>query len=284
MPLTIGHSPDPDDTFMWWPLQGAIDTSPFRFVAVSQDIEALNRRAVESADLDVTAMSFHTYAHAHGRYALTSCGASVGDGYGPCVIARGGRGRDWLSTPGLTFAVPGERTSAFLALRLLLGRPFRFVAMPFREVIPAVARGDADAGVLIHEAQLTFEAESLGLVVDLGAWWKERTGLPLPLGANALRRDLDQRFGPGSASRVAAILRRSIEHALGAVPAGVEHAAASAPGVPRETTARFISMYVNDLTVDLGDRGLAAVRRLLREGAQAGLCPDAGEIDVVRAG
>ena len=268
--LTIGHSPDPDDAFMWWPLDGVIDTGRFRFRAVPEDIETLNRRAVEVGDLDITAISMHTYASVHDRYALTSSGASVGDGFGPKIVARQGHDRAWLKTPGLTIAIPGERTTAYLAARLCIGRAFGFVVMPFETIMGAVADGSVDAGVIIHEGQLTYGESGLSLIADLGAWWKERTGMPLPLGANAVRRDLDGRFGAGTMREVSGILGRSIGHALAHRAEGVAHAGRFARGLPDETTDEFISMYVNELTVDLGELG-----------AGAGLCPDPGVIDLV---
>lgn len=266
---------------MWWPLEGAIDTGRFLFRAVPEDIETLNRRAVEAGDLDITAISMHAYASVHDRYALTACGASVGDGFGPKIIAREPHDRDWLRTPGLTIAIPGERTTACLAARLCLGRPFEFVVAPFETIMDEVARGAVDAGVVIHEGQLTYGDAGLSLVADLGQWWKERTGLPLPLGANAVRRDLDDRFGGGTMREVAETLGRSIAHALAHRGEGVAYARGFARGLPLETTDEFISMYVNDLTVDLGERGARAVERLLRDGAAAGLCPDPGAIDLV---
>lgn len=279
--LTLGHSPDPDDAFMWWPLDGAIDTGRFRFRAVPEDIESLNQRAVERADLDITAISMHTYALVHERYALTSAGASVGDGFGPKIVSKDPHDRDWLKSPGLTIAIPGERTTAYLATRLCIGQPFDFVAMPFETIMDAVANGKVDAGVIIHEGQLTYHESGLSLIADLGAWWKERTGLPLPLGANAIRRDLDDRYGPGAMREVAAILSRSIEHALSHRDEGVAYARQFARGLPESITDEFISMYVNDLTIDLGDLGARAVERLLNDGAKAGLCPDPGKIDLV---
>jgi 1,4-dihydroxy-6-naphthoate synthase len=279
--LTIGHSPDPDDAFMWWPLDGVIDTGRFRFRAVPEDIETLNRRAVEAGDLDITAISMHTYASVRGRYALTSSGASVGDGFGPKIVARRPHERGWLRTPGLTIAIPGERTTAYLASRLCIGRAFGFVSMPFETIMDAVADGSVDAGVVIHEGQLTYGGSGLSLIADLGAWWKERTGLPLPLGANAIRRDLDERFGVGTMRELSGILSRSIRHALAHRDEGVAHARRFARGLPAATTDEFISMYVNRLTVDLGELGARAVERLLSDGAAAGLCPAPGAIDLV---
>lgn len=279
--LTIGHSPDPDDAFMWWPLEGAIDTGRFRYQAVPEDIETLNRRAVEQGDLDITAISMHTYAAVSDRYALTSSGASVGDGFGPKIVARESHDREWLRTPGLTIAIPGERTTAYLATRLCVGQPFEFVAMPFETIMDAVQDGAVDAGVIIHEGQLTYSDAGLTLIADLGAWWKERTGMPLPLGANSIRRDLDDRFGEGTLREVAGTLSRSIAYALEHRDEGVAYAGQFARGLPEATTDEFISMYVNELTIDLGEIGANAVERLLRDGAAAGLCPDPGPIDLV---
>lgn len=313
--LTIGHSPDPDDAFMWWPLgdvaTGApptIDTGPFRFRAEADDIERLNRRAIDRGDLDITACSMHAYPYVRERYALTTCGASMGIGYGPRVVALPGtvelrsgmapidarelppdslarsiaRSCAWLADPETVVAVPGERTTAFLVLRLMLGRPFRFVAMPFETIVGAVQRGEVNAGLVIHEAQITFDEAGLASVVDLGAWWRAATSLPLPLGANAIRRDLDTRFGPGTGARVTGVLRRSIEHAMAAGDRGLDHALAFAqPGTSRAKAERFIGMYVNELTIDAGARGEVAIRELLTRAFEAGLAPDPGEVALV---
>lgn len=283
--LSIGHSPDPDDAFMWWPLGGdgmtpEIDTGRFSFTPVPADIEALNRRAVEEGDLDVTALSFHAFASAADRYALTACGASMGDGYGPKVVTRaeGAVGMEELVRPGMRIAVPGTRTTAFLALQMLMlercGSAERFdpVAMPFHEIVGAVAGGRVDAGVVIHEAQLTYADAGLALAVDLGAWWTTRTGLPLPLGANAVRRDLDARFGAGTCVELAGVLRRSIEHAMGQRERGLAHAQGFAQaGTTGAHVDAFVSMYVNGMTIDAGPRGEAAVCRFFEEAGAAGL-------------
>lgn len=311
--LTLGHSPDPDDAFMWWPLGDVdndipptIDTGPFRFRPVAADIEVLNRRAIDAADLDVTACSMHTYPYVHHDYALTSCGASMGLGYGPRVVALpqtiAARARhalkldvpqdsladsivesvSWLADPEVTIAVPGERTTAFLVLRLMLGRPFRYVAMPFERIVAAVVAGDVDAGLVIHEAQITFDDAGLGSVVDLGAWWQAATSLPLPLGANAIKRDLDRRFGEQTSRNLTTVLKRSIEHALASMDHAVTHALAFAqPGTSRANAERFIGMYVNDLTIDAGARGEVAIRELLTRAFRAGLAPDPGDVDLV---
>lgn len=311
--LTLAHSPDADDVFMWWPLTGKIDprdrdkrgvavpvtpplldTGRFRFLAVPADIEVLNRRAVETGDLDITAISMNTYPYVKDRYALTSCGASVGDGYGPKLVCRAEslrplgqeaalarlRGGEW------SLAIPGKRTTAFLVLRLMLGTDaLRTSEMAFDRVIMSVARGEQDAGLVIHDAQLTFAAAGLAQLSDLGAWWKTSTGgLPLPLGANAIRRDLEQRFGPGTLREVAGLLEQSVRVSLGHRQESLDYAAAFAPGTTPAEVDRYIDMYVTPLTVDAGERGLNAIRRLLGDGATAGLCPDPGTIELVRRG
>jgi len=187
--LTIGHSPDPDDAFMWWPLgdagkdiHPAIDTGRFRFHPVAEDIEKLNRRAIDTGDLDITACSMHAYAHIAGRYALTACGASMGDGYGPKVVAKDPHPIAWLGEPGVRIAIPGRRTTAFLTLRLMVGRDVETVEAPFERIIELVASGEVDAGVVIHEAQLTYADQGLSLIADLGSWWTGEPGLPSPEG------------------------------------------------------------------------------------------------------
>lgn len=311
--LTLAHSPDPDDVFMWWPITGkiepdgspaagdagrpVIDTGRFRYRAVPADIEVLNRRAADRGDLEITALSFRAYADVQDRYVLTACGSSFGDGYGPKVIAKGELKVADLSRPGVRIAVPGRRTTAFLALGLLLGPEImrdaaRFIEVPFEQVIPTVAQGRADAGVVIHEGQVTFADAGLRLVVDLGEWWKRTAGLPLPLGANAIRRDLDERYGPGSLADVARTLRRSIDHAVARRAESVEYTvpfalanmdrAGDAPSRPLlERVDRYISMYVNSWTIDMGDAGREAVRRILGAGADAGLCPRVAEVATV---
>ena len=311
--LTLAHSPDADDAFMWWPITGKIDarayaaqyggaesvsttamlsppvldTGRFRFVAVPSDIQKLNERAMSRADLDITAISMHALAHVADRYALTRCGASMGDGYGPKVVMRptsksGEAILDEVRAGRARVAVPGRQTTAFLTFSLMLGTT-RFEATPmgFEHVIPAVARGDADLGIVIHDGQLTFAQQGLVQLVDLGAWWHAHTGgYPLPLGANAVRRDLDERFGTGTTAELLPLLRRSIEHANRHWTESIDYAAAFAPEASREQTERFVRMYVNDLTIDMGERGVSSVRRLLAEGARAGFCPDASGLVV----
>lgn len=309
--LTLGHSPDPDDAFMWWPITGMIDpsdparvvtppeieTGRFCYRAVPADIESLNRRAAAGGDLDITAMSVHAYPHVRDAYALTACGHSMGEGYGPKLVVREDSpirtvvGAFARGVNGPAVAVPGARTTAFLALSLLVMDSFAYVEMPFDRIIGAVAEGRVAMGLIIHEGQLTYADSGLREVVDLGAWWGERTGLPLPLGANAVKRDLDQRFGPCTMREVAAVLKRSIEHAMEHRARSIGYAMGFAEmnlgkggsgGISLERVSRFVDMYVNDLTLDAGQRGEEAIRRLLREGAGAGLCPGVGKVALVR--
>ncbi len=287
--LTIGHSPDPDDAFMWWPLgstdpdhpsKPTIDTGRFRFRPVAADIEALNQRALDQGDLDITAISFHAAVHASDRYGVTSCGASIGDGYGPKLVAKDAGLRIGPTT---RIALPGERTTAFLLTSLMIPGGFEPVFMPFETIAEAVLEGRVDAGVVIHEAQLTYADQGLALVADLGGWWHQETGLPTPLGANALRLDLDERHGPGTLEAVTTVLARSIAHALEQRDKGVEYAMGFAqPGTSREQADTFIGMYVNDLTVDMGPRGAEALTRLTAAGQESGLLPAASPVRVVR--
>ena len=277
--LRLGHSPDPDDAFMWWPLleldgrPAAVSSPRFRFEAVPADIEALNRRAAAGGDLlEISAFSCATYARIAARYALTACGSSVGDGYGPKVVARAARTADSLR--GAHVAIPGEGTTAFLVTSLLVGPgSFRATAVPFKEIPHRVAAGEFDAGVVIHEGQLTFERDGLVLVEDLGRWWKARTGLPLPLGANGVLRDLDARHGPGTMAEVAALLERSIRHALDHREESIRYAMGFADGMTTELADRFVGMYVNHWTLDFGPTGRRAVSAILGAAADAGLLP-----------
>lgn len=293
--LTLAHSPDPDDVFMWWPLGSpdtppVVDTEGLRFQPLPEDIQVLNRRAIEQGDLDITAISIHAYPHVRGHYRLTSCAGSFGDSYGPKLVARAGAtpsGADpagWMRERDPLVAVPGRHTTAFLALTLLLGRPFRFVEMRFDAIGPAVARGEADAGLLIHDAQLTYAAEGLAELADLGAWWRRERNLPLPLGGNVVRRDLDQRHGPGTTTRVARVLYRSIRHAMDHLREGVRRISPLYPTLSEPTLIRYLGMYVNDLTLDPGPDARRAIETLLGEGRERGLCPDPGPIDLLECG
>lgn len=302
--LTLGHSPDPDDVFMWWPITGMVDprdhsrvTRPpeidaghFSFRALPDDIDVLNRRAAERGDLDITALSINAYAHVRHRYALTTCGSSMGFGYGPKLVVRADSALTGdnlvarMRAGDLRVAVPGVRTTAFLAFSLIVGGPITATELPFDRILTAVSSGEADLGLLIHQAQLTFSQLGLRQVADVGQWWLARTGLPLPLGGNAVRRDLDQRFGAGTCREVAATLLASIRHALAHRDESLRYAMSFAPEIDRAQADRYIDMYVNDLTLDARPQGLEAVRRLLFESHRAGLGPDPGRIDMVEPG
>jgi 1,4-dihydroxy-6-naphthoate synthase len=267
--LHLAHSPDSDDAFMFWALgAGKIDTGERRYVHELADIESLNRRA-QSGELEITAVSFHAYAYLHERYALLPHGCSMGDGYGPRLVATSPlRGAVREALAGKLVAIPGERTTANLALRLL--RPdVRTTIVPFDRIEDAVLAGKADIGLLIHEGQLTYADRGLHLWQDLGAWFKERTGLPLPLGGNVVRKDLGEEL----VGQVSRDLRASIVYALAHRSAALEHAQQYARGLDAARTDAFVGMYVNDYTVDYGLTGRAAVRRLLEDGHRAGIIP-----------
>ena len=254
---------------------GHVDTAGFEIEQVLEDIESLNRRAL-GGELEVSAVSIHAYPYLAGRYALMHCGASMGDGYGPCVVAASPLSPADLGSG--TIAVPGTLTSAFLALRLYLGREFRFEVVPFDRIPEAVLDRRVDAGLIIHESQVTYRAEGLELVVDLGAWWAERTGgLPLPLGGNVVRRDL----GPRVASDLTRILAASIDYGLTHRPAALRYALGFGRGLDEALADRFVGMYVNDLTRDYGERGREAIRRFLAEGSAAGIVPPVPSIEFV---
>ena len=264
--IRLGHSPDPDDAFMWYALaRNRIETRGFRFQHVIEDIEHLNRRAV-AGELEVTALSIHAYAHVSARYVLLPHGASMGDGYGPLVVSRTPLSPQEL--PGKTVAIPGRLTSALLALRLFQPR-VRTVEMPFHRIPEAVARGEAEAGLLIHEAQLTYPSLGLHRVVDLGAWWKQTTGLPLPLGGNAVRRDL----GRETIARLSPVLKASIAYGLHHRAEALAYALQYARGLDRDTADRFVGLYVNRYTLDYGPEGREAIRVFLDRAFQAGLLP-----------
>jgi 1,4-dihydroxy-6-naphthoate synthase len=267
--LVLAHSPDSDDAFMFYGLRAnAVDTEGVSYVHTLADIETLNRRAL-SGELAITAVSFHAYAYLADRYLLLPHGASFGDGYGPCVVARADSGpRTLADLAGERVAIPGTLTSAALALALY-ARGAAPVVVPFDRVGAAVDAGEVAAGVVIHEGQLTWKDEGFHLVADLGAVWKEETGLPLPLGGNAVRRDL----GPELIGRVSRALGRSIAYALDHRDAALTDAMRFARGLPREKADRFVGMYVNDWTRSYGARGREAVRLFLARGHEAGILP-----------
>jgi 1,4-dihydroxy-6-naphthoate synthase len=263
--ITVGHSPDPDDAFMFYALaHDKIDTGNLQFRHELQDIETLNRRALRG-ELDVTAVSIHAYAQLLDKYALLPSGCSMGDRYGPMVVARRPMKIDELRN--VRIAVPGTLTTAFLALRLLLPDGFEYGVIPFDEIIGAVAAGRFDAGLIIHEGQLTFQNQGLHLIVDLGVWWQERTGLPLPLGGNVVRRDL----GPDVIRQISRLLKESIRYGLDHRDAALAYALKYARDMDKSLADRFVGMYVNEWTLDYGPRGREAVRRLLDEGHRAGV-------------
>jgi 1,4-dihydroxy-6-naphthoate synthase len=288
MPQTIhvAHSPDSDDAFMFYALaEGKIDTGDLRYVHELADIESLNRRALKG-DLEVTAVSIHAYAFLTDRYALLNSGSSMGDGYGPRLVGRspppasaadrGAEPPSRRAARNKRIAVPGKLTTAYLALNLF--QPdFEAVVLPFDQIEAAVRDGQVDLGLLIHEGQLTFQDEGLYLWVDLGEWWLGETGLPLPLGGNVVRRDL----GPAITSQIARDLKASIVYALEHRGPALEHAKRFNRGIGDEKTDRFVGMYVNQWTVDYGERGREAVRELLRRGFEAGIIPHQVQVEFV---
>jgi 1,4-dihydroxy-6-naphthoate synthase len=274
MKITVAHSPDSDDAFMFYGLaSGAVETNGLQIDQVLADIETLNRAAFEGR-YEVTAVSFHAYAHLADKYALLPHGASMGDRYGPIVVAR----PDGPSTiKGARVAIPGTLTTAYLTLRLY-EPDVEYEVMPFDQIQEAVAEGKAAAGLLIHEGQLTYADEGLVKVVDLGEWWAERTGgLPLPLGGNIIRRDL----GRETMGRVSRLLRASISHALTHRTEAVEYAQQFGRGLDRSRTDRFVGMYVNDLTLDYGPRGRAGLERLYADAYERGLIPSRIPVEFV---
>jgi 1,4-dihydroxy-6-naphthoate synthase len=279
--IRVGHSPDPDDAFMFYALaKDQMDTGPYRFEHELVDIETLNRRAF-AGELELTALSLHAYAYLADKYVLCTCGASMGDNYGPMVVAREERPIAWLR--GRTIAVPGTLTTAFLALSMCLGKDaFSYVVVPFDQILDVVEAGQhdgqpIDAGLIIHEGQLTFGEQNLKLIVDLGKWWMAETGLPLPLGANGIRRDL----GPEAIHEVNRLLKESIRHGLEHRKAALDYAQTYGRGLDRAKADQFVGMYVNDWTLDFGERGRRAVRELLVRGHAAGIIPNLVEPEFV---
>lgn len=272
--IRVGHSPDPDDAFMFYALAcDKIDTGNYRFEHELVDIETLNRRAF-SGELELTAISIHAYAFLHDQYAICSCGASMGDNYGPMVVAKQGYSLEDLKTKRI--AVPGTLTSAFLGLRLCLGTEFEHVVVPFDQIIEVTAAGEfegqpVDAGLIIHEGQLTYGREQLQLIVDLGQWWHKRhSGLPLPLGANGIRKNL----GPQAIREVTDLLKQSIVYGLENRKAALDYAQQFGRGLDDQLADKFVGMYVNDWTVDFGERGRESVRLFLEEGHTSGILPE----------
>jgi 5,8-dihydroxy-2-naphthoate synthase len=264
--ITIAHSPDADDAFMFYALaQGKVSDPDFDCVHVLQDIQTLNQRA-RQGEYEVTAISFHAYPHVADRYAILPHGASMGDGYGPMIVAR----QPWRPEElhGKRVAVPGTLTTAFLVLQLW--RPgLDHVVIPFDQIMGAVSAGRVDAGLIIHEGQVTYASQGLHKIVDLGEWWSRESGLPLPLGGNVIRKDLGQAW----TRRISSLLRESIQYALAHRDEALDHAMQFAREMDRTLVDRFVGMYVNELTLDYGERGRAAVRRLFALGYERGLIP-----------
>lgn len=266
MLIRVGHSPDPDDAFMFYALSAdKIDTGTYRFQHTLQDIQMLNERALR-CELEVSAISLASYPRLQEKYALLDLGASIGDGYGPIVVARQPIAVEDLA--GRLIAVPGEMTTAFLTLNLCLGKgKFRYKVVPFDQIIEAVVSGQVDAGLIIHEGQLTYRDAGLQKVIDTGEWWKAHTGLPLPLGGNVIRRDL----GEKAMKEVCTLVRASIEYGLNHRSEALAYAMKYGRDLSVPLADRFVGMYVNDYTLRYGPKGREAVRRLLSEAAEAGL-------------
>ncbi|PWU13144.1 MAG: ABC transporter substrate-binding protein [Verrucomicrobia bacterium] len=277
--LTLGHSPDPDDAFMFYGLaKGLVAADGFRFQHILQDIQTLNERAMRG-ELDITAVSIHAYAYVSEQYALLPSGASMGDGYGPMLVAKQRFSKEEVARKKI--AVPGTMTSAFLALQLWLDKPageFDYVVVPFDEIFQAVRSGQADVGLLIHEGQLTYRNEGLEVCEDLGAWWgRENEGSPLPLGGNVIHK----RFEPPVRRKIADILTASIRYGLDHRPEAVAHALQYARDMGKELADRFVGMYVNNWTLDYGERGREAIRRFLGRAYERGLIGHRQELEFV---
>jgi 1,4-dihydroxy-6-naphthoate synthase len=280
MLLRLGHSPDPDDAFMFYGLaKNRIPTGEYRFEHVLQDIQTLNQRACKG-ELEITAISIHAYPYVADKYALTSCGSSMGDKYGPMVISP--KPMQINDLRGKTIAIPGELTTAFLALQLCLGKAgeaFKAVVVPFDQIPLWVAGGKCDAGLVIHEGQLTYQKLGLHLIVDLGEWWHAQTGYPLPLGGNCIRRDLGNKV----MQEVTDIIRQSIQFSLDHRAEAVDYSLAFGRDLDRGLADRFVGMYVNHWTLDYGARGREAIALLLKRGSEANLVPPIDSIEFVTA-
>jgi len=282
--FTLGHSPDPDDAFMFYAMAAnKIDLRGYRFKHQLEDIQTLNERAMRG-ELHISAVSIHAYAYVSDKYLLLPCGASMGDGYGPLLIEKQPNAERQTSNEqererlrNCLIAVPGTMTSAFLALKLYLGE-FNYVVVPFDQIFEAVRSGRADAGLIIHEGQLTYAHSGFAKLIDLGEWWKHRTGLPLPLGGNVLRRDIPLEIQRS----LSAILRESIEFGLAHRAEAVQHSMPYARDMGSDLASKFIGMYVNEFTRDYGEVGREAIRRFLREARERGYVDREVSIDFVK--
>ena len=303
--IRVGHSPDPDDAFMFHALANdKIDTGRYQFTHQLQDIETLNRRALKG-ELELTAVSLHGYAYMTDTYAICACGASIGDNYGPMVVAR--QPGTVADLKGKTIAVPGTLTTAFLSMQLWLGQAglkavpkdgkpespsaaqpsilnpqpplgtVEYVVVPFDEILNVVERGEVDAGLIIHEGQLTYHTQGLTLIEDMGVWWMRETGLPLPLGGNAIRKNL----GQSAMEEVTALLKQSIEYGLKHRQEALTYAMQYGRDLDRAKSDKFVGMYVNDWTIDFGSRGREAVALLLQRGYEAGIIPNPVKLEFI---
>jgi 1,4-dihydroxy-6-naphthoate synthase len=276
MRISLAHSPDSDDAFMFFGLaRGHVASEGLRIEHVLTDIETLNREAMQGRH-EVTAISFHAYPYVAERYALMPCGGSIGDGYGPLLVAR--TGMDPQALAGKTVAVPGTLTTAYLALKLYAPE-LQTRVVPFDRILDEVRGGKADAGLIIHEGQLTYGGMGLVKLLDLGAWWKAETGLPLPLGGNAVRRDL----GVELMQRLTRLVRETVRYSLAHRPQALEYAMGFARGMDPGVADRFVGMWVNEMTLDCGERGRTAVQTLLDRGHAAGIIPSRVVADFVAA-
>lgn len=278
--LTLGHSPDPDDAFMFYGLaKGLVDDGGYEFEHILQDIQTLNERA-SRGELDISAISIHAYAHVCDKYALLPSGASMGDGYGPMLVAREDFSKEEIASRRI--AVPGTMTSAFLALQLWLEQPadrIQYTVVPFDKIFDAVNRGEADVGLIIHEGQLTFENEGLVCCEDLGVWWgRENDGLPLPLGGNVIHKRIES----DERKVVSDILENSIRYSLDNRSEAVEHSLQYARDMGIDLADKFVGMYVNDWTLDYGDAGRESIRRFLKRGFEMGFVSTNPELEFVK--
>jgi len=276
MKISLAHSPDSDDAFMFYGLaRGKVDAGDLEVVHVLKDIESLNREAQEGVH-EVTAISFHAYPYVADKYALMPCGGSIGDGYGPLLVAR--EAIDPRSISGRLVAVPGRMTSAYLALKLFEPAAETRV-VPFDRILDEVREKRADVGLIIHEGQLTYGGHGLSKILDLGAWWKAETGLPLPLGGNAVRRDL----GAGLMARLTGLVRETVRYSLAHRREALDYAMSFARGMDPAIADRFVGMWVNEMTLDCGERGRQAVQAFLDRGHAAGVIPKRVEVEFVAA-
>jgi 1,4-dihydroxy-6-naphthoate synthase len=271
--IRLGHSPDSDDAFMFWGLASGEVKTDYDFEHILRDIQTLNEWAMEGK-LESSAVSVHTFAHIADKYALLRHGGSWGDNYGPMVVAKEALSLEQLKET--VIAVPGKLTSAFLELNIWWAEQFgeteslKYEVIPFDEIIPAIQEGRVQAGLIIHEGQLTYKEEGMTLIVDLGVWWKSTTGLPLPLGVNVVRKDL----GEDAVQEVSRCMRESIQAGLDNRPKALEYALTFARGMDPETSDEFVGMYVNERTVDMKDEGVTAIQLLLKRGSDLGLVPN----------